>query len=140
MNDCCERENTNLLTVISLIRQAAGDQGQTMLSDLPEVIATKLNLLAGKVEYLQEENNRLRAEARRYYHADGTFDYLDTAEEVKERRIDAARSIQTMSGKIQTLRNIVLRLAPHHNCRPDINHGETCNCWKREFMEVADAG
>lgn len=100
----------------------------------------ELNLLAEKVEYLQQENNQLRAEARRYYHhADGTFDYLDTAEEVKARHIADASALQIVIGKLRTLRNIVLRQAPHHECRPDIGHGETCNCWKRDFMEVADA-
>jgi hypothetical protein len=49
-----------------------------------------------KVNEMAAENGRLKEEARRYYHADGTFVILDSPEEVVRRRIDAAERIAAL--------------------------------------------
>jgi hypothetical protein len=41
-----------------------------------------------------DEIARLRAEALRYYHADGSHDVLSSPEEVVRRRVEAARRLE----------------------------------------------
>jgi hypothetical protein len=43
---------------------------------------------------LMEENRQLKDAARRYYHADGTYEVLGSAEEVVRRRIEAAGRLE----------------------------------------------
>lgn len=54
-------------------------------------------------QYLIERIAALEAERLRYYHADGTFEMLATAQEVIERRVGAAKEIEALRAQVERL-------------------------------------
>ena len=57
-----------------------------------------------------EENQALKQELLRYYHADGTFNLCQTPEEAVERRIAAAGRIQELEDRLQELADLAKEL------------------------------
>ncbi len=82
---------------------------RNQLSDLPARTAA--------VRRLEARVDTLEAEARRFYHHDGTFEVLPTAAEVVLRRITAAQDIDGLRSTLEALDVEVLRLKAENERR-----------------------
>ena len=63
--------------------------------------------LLDKLAEYREENQRLFIESLRYYHTDGSYEHLGSADEVIARRVAAAREIERLQRKLSEARQII---------------------------------
>jgi hypothetical protein len=78
-------------------------------------------------EYLSWEET-----ARRFYHADGSSELLDSATEVIARRVEAARELERLRAEVARLTGLVYAYPPVGPFAPD---GHT---WKQEAARLGE--